>query len=919
VNWRLLRTLRTLVRHRRIDDDVRREAEFHLALERERRERAGMSADEARRTALRDFGGVERTREEVRDVRGITFWDALVRDVRFGARLLARRPGFTAVAVVVLALGIGANTTVFSLVNALLLKPRVGHPDGALVSVYSRDRTQPDLDSGYRAFSYPNYVDLRAHIDVFASLAAHMFALGGLTEGNSTRRVFVDIVTANYFATFGVAPRIGRTFTAEEERPGAGIASAILSYPAWQRMGGSADAIGQTVRLNGRDFTIVGVAPEGFGGSFVLITPELWVPTGMYDAIANDFVKEDRTTTLADRRHDNLVLVARLHPGATIASVSPALDLVAAEAERAHPDVNAHQVLSLAPLSRLLVSTSPGHDSGIGVVAMALLSMSGLVLIIASFNLANMSLARAGARSKEFAIRLAIGGSRSRLFRQILTESLLLSFIGGAAGLVVAFWSGRLLLAMLAPVSPVILSFDSAPDIRVVLATFGFCALSALVVGLLPAWRLLRGPALPYLKEHAGDVPARRRSRFALNNGLVTVQLAVSLAVLTVAGLFVRGSVLAAGADPGFSFTRGVMIQVDSSLAGYDEARGGAVDHQILDRLRARPDVTAASLSSTTPFGDITDGRLVQRAGAPITPGDATTSAGLVDSIYTSIGSEYFRTLGLAMRRGREFTSAEEAPGAAAAVAIIDEPLARRLFGQNDPIGRSVQYAAQDKGKPPIVLQVVGVAPGLRQDLFDAAPEPHLYVPFGFEYRSNVYFQVATGLPSAGAEVAALPGFRRTVAAVDPRVPILSIETRSMFRDHNVMLAVVRMGAAIFGAFGAVALFLSAVGVYGVKAYVVSRRTRELGIRTALGATPGRVIWDVVREGMVTSVAGLGAGLGLAALSGAAMRSLVYQARGFDPLVLGSALLVLVAATLGASWLPARRAARVAPLGALRG
>lgn len=918
MNWNLWRRLRTLVRQRRIDDDVRREVEFHLAMERQRRQERGMEAGEARRTALRDFGGVDRAREQVRDARGITFWDELVRDVRFGARLLARQPGFTAVAVVVLALGIGANTTVFSLVDALLLKPRVGQPGAAVVGVYSRDRTQSDADSGYREFSYPNYLDLRAHADLFASVTAHTFALGALTEGDTTRRVFVDIVTANFFETFGVQPVIGRTFTAEEERPGAGIASAVLSYSTWQRMGGRPDILGRTVLLNARDFTVVGVAPKGFGGSFVLITPELWVPTGMYDAIANDFMKGDRSTTLSDRRHDSLVVVARLHPGATVGSVSPALDLVSAQMERAHPDVNRDQALLVAPLSRVSVGSGPRDDSDIAGVAAALLAMSGLVLLIASFNLANMSLARVGARSKEFAIRLAIGGSRGRLVRQILTESLLLSLIGGAAGVLVAFWAGRVLVAMLAPVSPVALSFDPTPDVRILLATLGFCAVSALVVGLIPAWRLLHGPALPSLKEQAGELPVRRRSRFALNNGLVTAQLAVSVAVLTAAGLFLRGATRAAQADPGFTFDRGVMIQIDPGLAGYNEARTREVDDEILARLRARPDVAAASLSSTTPFGDIVDGRLVQRAGAPIKPGDPAAAGSLVSSVYTVIGTNYFATLGLAMRRGREFTAAEEKPGPTARAAIIDEPLAERLFGHDDPVGRHVQYAAPDEGKPPIVLQVVGVAPGVRQDLFDVEPEPHLYVPFGLEFRSGTYIQVKTRLASEAAEAAALPGFRRTVAGIDPHVPILSIETRPMFRDRNVMLAVVRMGAAVFGAFGAVALLLSAVGVYGVKAYVVSRRTREIGIRTALGATPARVIWDVVRDGLVTSVAGLAVGLGLAALTGTAMRGLVYQERGVDPLVLGAALLVLIVAALAASWLPARRATRIGPLRALR-
>ena len=841
---------------------------------------------------------------------------ALWRDVQYGIRLLLRHPGFATVAVIVMALGIGANTAAFGIVNALLLKPRPGRTAGDVVGLYSRDRTRPD---SYRAFSYPNYADLRMQTSVFASLAAHTYAFAGLTEGTSTRRVFVNLVTANFFDTFAASLERGRPFTVEEERPGANVPVAILSHPAWQRMGAPGDVLGRTIRLNGRPFEIVGVAPAGFAGSLVLVTPELWVPTGVYDSMSNDFFREGLPGTMAHRGHHTLIAVARLAPGATIASVAPALAAIGAQYAQAFPAENRDQELSLAPLARLSVSARPRTDSEIAGVAGALLSMSGVVLLIASFNLVNMLLARGTSRRKEIAVRLAIGGSRGRIARQLLTEGAVLSLAGGALALVLAMWGSRAMLAMLAPLSPVALSFEAAPDVRVFAATFGFAMIGALVFGALPAWTLSRAQVLPGLRSQSGDLTTGRRSRFRMQNVLVMSQLGFSLAMVAVAGMFLRGAALAANADPGFTLDRGILLQLDASLASDDAGRTRPLYRRVMADLRARPEVVAASLASNMPFGDeIAESQSVQRAGPPIRTGDPRAAAELVPAEFTAIGSDYFRTLGLPVLRGRDVSVAEEETATGEPTAIIDEPLARRLFGSADPVGQHVQYATRDENQPPVVMRVVGLVPGVRQNLFDPAPGPHLYVPIGQDFRSAVFLHVKTSLPSADAESALLPGVRRLIRDVDPALPVLSLETRPMFRARNLMLAIARVGANIFAAFGGVALFLAAVGVYGVKAYVVSRRTREIGIRVALGATPGAVIRMVVREGAVLAAIGLVSGGLLSMAMGAALRSMAYEGRGVDAAILAAAFTILLGATFLAAWLPARRATRVSPTLALR-
>jgi predicted permease len=838
---------------------------------------------------------------------------SFLQDLRYGLRLLPRQPGFAVIATLVVGLGIGANTTMFSLVDALALKPRVGDAD-RMVTLYSKDRVQA---GSFRAFSYPNFVDLRARKDVFAALTAHVPSLVGITEGDETRRSFIDIATSDYFATFGVNLALGRPFTEAEERPRADVPVTILSYPAWQRMGGSRDVLGTTLRINQRDFTIVGVAPEGFGGRTAMVIPELWLPTGVYDTVSNDFVRDGLDASLADRTHHNLFVVGRLRDGLTGEGAERALEMVSRQMEEAYPVENRSQALLVTPVSRLSISTSPNNDDGpIGVLAAVLLSMSGVVLLVACLNLANMQLARGASRRQEFAIRASVGGSRWRAVRQLLTEGLVLSLPGAGLALLLSWAAMRLVNLSLAGRLPVQFTLDAAPDWRVFAATLAFAVLATVLFGLGPALSLARADLVPALKVSAGELPARR-SWLSARHLLVMCQLALSLALLTAGGLFVRGATVAAALDPGFTLDRGIIVQVDASLASYDKARGIDLYARAIERLRRLPGVETVGFGSLMPFAEFSESRSVQRPGPTIRRSDPQAAAQLANAINYSVSPEFFAALGLRLLRGRDFTATEALEGGRP-VAIVDEALARKLFGDEDPMGRELQLNSRDGAAAPDIVEVIGVAPPILHQMNDTAPGPLIYRPLAQDYRAGVTFHLRTAAPTAAGEAAMLPAVRQAFREVDERLPVLTLETRPMFRDRNLMLWVVRAGAWVFTAFGLVALGMAALGIYGVKAYLVSRRTREIGIRMALGAKSRDVIRLVVGDGLALTLAGLVAGLALSAMVGRAVGVLLFQGASFDGVVIGVAFLTLLSAAALASWLPARRAARISPSRAFR-
>jgi predicted permease len=847
-----------------------------------------------------------RTTTQPRNIRPLppvaTVMPAFLSDLRFGVRVLRKTPAFTCVAIGILALGIGANSAMFTLVDALLFRPLAGRAD-QLVGLYSYDRTQPD---SYRAFSYPTYVDVRDRGDMFESLMAHNFSLVGLGSGDSVRQTFVDVVTSNYFETLGVALAAGRTFTAGEERPGARIPVAIVGYDR-------AALLGRTIKINTIDFTVVGVAPPGFSGTMALLAPDMWLPMGVYDVVVNDIFKSKKTS-LDDRANAELVVAGRLKPGITASAAAARLDALSRELESAYPADNKNQVLTVSPLPRMTTSTQPGTDQGVGLGGALLMGLSGIVLLIACLNIANMLLARGSARRKEFAIRLAVGGSRGRIIQQLLTEGILLAVSGAACGLVLAFWGTRTLVRSLESVMPLALQFDPRPD-PAVLAVTCLVALAATVLfGVGPACTLSRVDVVSDLKELTADGRAVFGRRLSGRNLLVVGQIALSLMLLAVGGLFARGAINAAAATPGFSYRGQLLVTIDPSLAQYDDAHGRAAQQRALQQIRSTPGVAGAAMVSTIPFGQFHEGRQVEAVA--VKPQGVL---GRNSPVYRIIGADYFRTLGLSVIRGREFTAVEEESANAPHVVIVDESVARHLFGSEDPLGQMIGFVPQAGQNGPVdtrPMQIVGIAPPVRDDLFDRGATPTVYVPSGPNYRAMMNIHVRIAQP--GAEGAALDTIRRGLRQADPALPVTETTTMQAFHDRSIELWAVSAGGRLFVLFGVVALLLAVAGLYGVKSYLVAQRTREIGIRIALGADRGAVMRMILREGATIAAIGIAVGLPLAALLGRALGALLYGVRPMDPLVFSIAPLLLGVAALFATYLPARRATRVSPIAALR-
>jgi putative ABC transport system permease protein len=492
-----------------------------------------------------------------------------------------------------------------------------------------------------------------------------------------------------------------------------------------------------------------------------------------------------------------------------------------------------------------------------------------------------------------------------------------LAVAGGAAGLLLAYWATQLLLSTLTGLVPVVVTFDPMPDVRVLAATLGFSALATVTFGLWPAWRLARTDTVSGLKTEAGELRGRVGRRFGSGNVLVVAQIALSLALLVASGLFIRGALAGARADAGFAMDRTVLVRLDPSLAGYDEVRGRDVYRRVLERLRSAPGVEAVAAASLVPFGEMTSTSDVQRDGPPLRSNDPAARGRLVEAHHYVIGADYFRALGIRVLRGRDFSPTEEQQAGGIVPVIIDEPLARRLFGADDPIGRRIRLAltARSTGDE-APFEVVGLVAATRHDLFAQEAEPHLYVPFGADYTPgmNIHVRAARGVEPA----ALVETVRREIRDTDPRLPVFGVTTLASFRDASIPLWMLRTAAALFSVFGLSAVFVAVVGLYGVKSYVVSRRVREFGVRMALGASAGDILKMVFREGAIVAAAGLVLGLASGAGLGLLVGSLLYQVSPLDPPTFVVASAVLLTAALFASWAPARRAGRVQPMAALR-
>src|SRR3989475_6955718 len=803
----------------------------------------------------------------------------MVQDLKFAFRQLFKAPAFTISAVTVLALGIGVNTAVFSLVNPLFFAPPAYVKPNEMVQLFSQDKRNPKK---FRGFSYPTFLDIRKQNTVFSDAMSFNLSLIGIGQKGDTRRAFAAIVSSNYFSVLGVPLARGRAFLPDEETPGRNAPVAIVSYRYWQKQDLDPRVLGSQVLINGRSFSIVGITPKRFTGTMQILSPEVWLPMSVYDQVANNFESENRTA-INDRTGTQLRIIGRLKPGTTAAAAKPALEGLAANLEKAYPVEQKDQTFMVRSVPHNTVSNNPAADSGLKAIAPLLLGMAVVVLLVACLNLANMLLARSTARRKEIAIRLALGGSRWRIVRQLLTEGFVLAVLGGAGGLILGLWSSDLLVASMRKLMPLDIVWLSGPSPAILAATFGFCLLGTLMFALGPALKISRSAVVTDLKEHAGEDVVRRRWKFFPRNPLVVVQIAFSLALITAAALFIRGAGKAAAVDTGLKPGASYVLEVDASLAGYEPKRAQDLYRNLNERLAALPGVEHASISSIVPFGMFELSRKVQRAGLRIAPDakPATAAEGLAFEVaWNSVGADYFSTVGLPVVRGRAFNEAEATqPGPK--VAIIDEVLAKKLWPDGDALGQRIQYAggnapsAQGGGgahagrsadvseeeKQGETIEIVGIVPATRHALFEKEPAGGIYLPFARGFQSDVSFFVRFRSLAPGNEAITADLLRRTVRDVDPSIPIISLRTFAQHFDANFDLWLVRAGAALFSIFGGLALGLAVVGLYGVKAYSVARRTREIGIRMALGAKPAAVLRLIMVEGSIMLLSGIALGL----------------------------------------------------------
>ena len=806
----------------------------------------------------------------------------MLTDLRHAFRLMARSPLFTATAVLSLAIGIGATTTVFTLADALLYGAPAGVADPSRVVDIGRTRGGREFDNS----SWPDFQDLAAQAKTLSGVYAYHLeplsvALGG---SDGAERVYATIVSGNYFQVLGVTPQAGRMLTpADDTAPGASPV-VVLSDRLWRRRFDADPAIvGRTIVLNGAPFNVVGVAPTGFRGT-ALLSPDLWAPLTMSTEI------QPGRGWNPVRGGSWILMGGRLGPGVGIAQAQAEIDVIAKRLEETYPETN-------AGVGWILMRTSPvpGEASTYVAVFLGILGgIVGLVLLVASINIAGMMLARALARRKETAVRLAIGASRRHLVRQLLTESSAIFLLGGGAGLILARWMTALLLALL-PSLPVPLTLALPLNARTVLFGFGLTAIAALATGLVPALQASK----PHLVESLKTDSDSGFGRLRLRQVLVMAQVAGSVLLIVVAGLLVRSLRQASSIDPGFDAAHVDVVSLDLSLARHDAATGPAFLREVIGRVEALPGVASVSASIDLPldggrigFGDVwAEGKTQDEA------------IGLED--WNLVEPGYFRTLRGTLVRGRDFNAADVL--GTTDVGIVNEAAAARLWPGEDPVGRRL---VRNTETGPRSVEIVGVEKTGHYVMLGEDPKPFLYLPYAQAYEPRVSLLIRT----SGLTV--IPAVRALLTSLNPNLPV--VRAASLSELTTIALLPQRLAGVFAGALGLVALLIAGLGVYGVTAYSVARRTREFGIRMALGAAPRHVLRLVLGQATVMTASGLAAGLLLALASTRLMASLLFGVGAADPLTYALAILVFGVLSLAAAFVPARRALAVSPAVALR-
>jgi macrolide transport system ATP-binding/permease protein len=811
----------------------------------------------------------------------------LLQDLRYSLRLLRKRPGFTLVAVITLALGIGANTAIFSLVNTVLLRPfPVLHPD----QLYALSAT--GKNDAILAFSYLDFIDYRDRNEALAGIFATRIAPMSLSRDGNNERVWGYLVSGNYFEVLGVDAFQGRTFTADEDRARLAAPVAVLSYGCWQRrFGADPGVVGQNVLLNGHSFQVVGVTPKGFSGTEMIYTPDIWVPMMMQEWV------EPGNPWLDERGTHNIFTTGRLKPGMTPQQAEASLNVLAAQLGQQYPDTNEGVTIQLMPPGFILPSIRGAFVSFTAI----LMATVALVLLIACTNLASLLLARASERRREIAIRLAVGASRMRLVRQLLTESALLALMGGALGLLLANWIIRLVVAFKPPLD-VPVTIELHLDWRVLAFSLFVSLLTGIVFGLVPALQATSPDLVPALKEASLQTGARRSP---LRSSLVVVQIALSLVLLIAAGLVLRSLGHLQSMNPGFEANHGLKMSFDIGLQGYDEARGQQFYQRLIERVESVPGVRSASLTSLFPLSiNYSSNNIYIEGQAPVRGADVP------NAMVASVGLKYCQTMGIPILAGREFSDRDK--DKATRVAVVNEAFAHRFYPEvgslDEVIGRRFSFSSLEGP----FIQIAGIARDGKYWSIGEAPQPFVYSPLQQSYISSATMMVRTN----GDPQALVGAIRARIAELDATLPIYDVKTLA---EHlSFSLFPVRIVATLLASFGLLALGLAGIGIYGVTAYAISQRTREIGIRMALGAGRSDILKLTLSHGLKLASIGLGIGLAAAFALTRLMAAVLYGISATDAITFIIISLLLAGVALVACFVPARRAAKVDPMIALR-
>lgn len=864
----------------------------------------GLGSLDELRTRLERLPAWSNAEREAREAPAGAGWgqkavSGLGQDLRLAMRALRRSPGFTAVALLTLAIGIGANTTLFGVVDALYLTPLPVREPERVAMVYTSDFSGPR----YGSASYPDFEDLRSQPGLFESLAAYALEAAALSTDDEPARVWCELVSGDFFPTLSVAMPLGRPLGPEDDREGA-EPTVVISHGLWQRtLAGDPAVVGRRLEISGTAFTVVGVAPPGFMGLTRGLAAEAWIPLALRGRVVPG------SDALQDRGSRFLSLVARLQVGVGIRDAQARLDVLASRLRAAHPDewtdrAGKTRRISLVPEAEARVSPTArgpvlGFSALLGLVV-------ALLLLVAGANVAGLMLARASTRRKEIAVRLALGAHRARVVRLFLAESVLVALLGGGLGVVIAVWTSGALRALSLPL-PVPVHLQVVVDGRVLAFGLGLSLVTGVLLGLVPAWHAASPDLLPALKDEGALLASGSRGR-RLRRAFVVAQVALSMVLLVGAGLLLRGLTRATRLSPGFAAEDVGLVPVDLGLARYDVAQATALIDGLAERVDRLPGVRAGGLSMTLPLELHVARRYTLVEGYVPQPGEDR------EQYFGVVGPGHFAALGIPILRGREFTRHDRAD--APKVAIVNETFAKRFWPGEDPIGKTIQLRSEDGPRH----TVVGLARDSKYRSLGEAPMPFYYLPilqdYGFVRRYARLFPLYVVVRGEGDPRSLARAVTTVLAGIDPRLP--AYPPKTMMEHLGMSVLPSRVASSLFTAFGLLGLLLASLGLYGVVAYSVAQRTQEIGVRIALGATGRDVLLQVLREGLGLTVTGAALGALLAAFVGPAMGSLLYGLSPFDPVTFVTVPLVLAAVAVAATTIPARRAARIDPVVALR-